>query len=313
MKELNFETPDISIIKSIKSGIKIIINNIKTISLGLAIPTLLFALIATVTICGNVGVVKIDYNHYMPYHEISEWFLAKYIIGTLVSVVLFMLWRGYTFHYLSNFDKEKKAFCVKTSRISDFFYSGLRFIQFCLLAFIVFGIIGAILAYISITVSAWLWTAFIIYAVFVSVPLYISGYEYMLNDINFRTGKYCRHHTRRDIDNPGSHIGPEPVRQRYSSGNDRSEFFTGTHLYNGIYSRFHRQCACAVYNIDKHIRINVFLGRREQIFCLSGTSPFRRQIRQGNTCINFYIHAHLILSVFFTRFSAGFSESKKYV
>lgn len=108
MKELNFETPDISIIKSIKSGIKIIINNIKTISLGLAIPTLLFALIATVTICGNVGVVKIDYNHYMPYHEISEWFLAKYIIGTLVSVVLFMLWRGYTFHYLSNFDKEKK-------------------------------------------------------------------------------------------------------------------------------------------------------------------------------------------------------------
>lgn len=186
MKELNFETPDISIIKSIKSGIKIIINNIKTISLGLAIPTLLFALIATVTICGNVGVVKIDYNHYMPYHEISELFLAKYIIGTLVSVVLFMLWRGYTFHYLSNFDKEKKAFCVKTSRISDFFYSGLRFIQFCLLAFIVFGIIGAILAYISITVSAWLWTAFIIYAVFVSVPLYISGYEYMLNDINFR-------------------------------------------------------------------------------------------------------------------------------
>lgn len=186
MKELNFETPDISIIKSIKSGIKIIINNIKTISLGLAIPTLLFALIATVTICGNVGVVKIDYNHYMPYHEISEWFLAKYIIGTLVSVVLFMLWRGYTFHYLSNFDKEKKAFCVKTSRISDFFYSGLRFIQFCLLAFIAFGIIGAILAYISITVSAWLWTAFIIYAVFVSVPLYISGYEYMLNDINFR-------------------------------------------------------------------------------------------------------------------------------
>ena len=131
MKELNFETPDISIIKSIKSGIKIIINNIKTISLGLAIPTLLFALIVTVTICGNVGVVKIDHNHYMPYHEISEWFLAKYIIGTLVSVVLFMLWRGYTFHYLSNFDKEKKAFCVKTSRISDFFYSGLRFIQFC--------------------------------------------------------------------------------------------------------------------------------------------------------------------------------------
>ena len=60
------------------------------------------------------------------------------------------------------------------------------FIQFCLLAFIVFGIIGAILAYISITVSAWLWTAFIIYAVFVSVPLYISGYEYMPNDINFR-------------------------------------------------------------------------------------------------------------------------------
>ena len=83
MKELNFETPDISIIKSIKSGIKIIINNIKTISLGLAIPTLLFALIATVTICGNVGVVKIDYNHYMPYHEISEWFLAKYIIGNI--------------------------------------------------------------------------------------------------------------------------------------------------------------------------------------------------------------------------------------
>lgn len=186
MKELNFETPDISIVKSTKAGIKTVVINIKVISRRLAVLTLLTALAVTFTVCGNVGIVKVDYNYYIPYHEISTIYVLKYIVGTVLAVALYMLWNGGAFYLLSHTNKTKLSLDTSQLKRGDFFFSGLRFVQFCMLSAITFGIIAAVLVYLSISISTWIWAAVAIYAIIVSVPLYVACYEYMLTDINFR-------------------------------------------------------------------------------------------------------------------------------
>lgn len=186
MKEFDLDVPNISIIKGFRNGIKSVSSNIKSIFKNIAILTAIMALAVMVTAGGNIGVVKVDYINYMPYHEISTLYLAKYIIGTAITLLLFVIWRGKAFLLLANNGKTTDSSTPKHVKTSDVLYSALRMLQFCLLAFIIFGIIASILIYLSLTLSAWLWIATAAYLLFVSVPLYISCYEYMLTDNNFR-------------------------------------------------------------------------------------------------------------------------------
>lgn len=186
MKETDIEMPDISLVRSVKTGIRAVAGSAKALARGLAAPALLTAAAVTATICGETGEVKVDPNLYVPYHELSWLYIAKYVGGTALSLLFFMLWRGCAFLLLPSPGKAEAASGGKPFRASDFLYSGLRFVQFCMLASFVFGLPGAALVYLCVTVSAWFWTVAAIYMAFVSVPLYISLYEYMTADTNFR-------------------------------------------------------------------------------------------------------------------------------
>ena len=186
MKEFDFDVPNTSIVKSMKNGIKLISSSKKDIFKNIAILTFITALAVTITVGGDIGIVKVDYINYAPYHEISTVYLAKYIIGTFVTLLLFILWRGKAFLLLEKYGSPADSSMKKQIKASNIIYSGLRMLQFCMLSFIIFGIIASLLIYFSLTLSAWIWIATGIYLIFISVPMYISCYEYMLSDNNFR-------------------------------------------------------------------------------------------------------------------------------
>ena len=89
-----------------------------------------------------------------------------------------MLWKGISFAVLQG-DSDLKT--------KDKILAGLKYIQFCLLAFLVFGIVGAALIVASLKLSVWLWIAVGLYMIFITVPLFVAEYEYMIPDSNFRT------------------------------------------------------------------------------------------------------------------------------
>lgn len=126
---------------------------------------------------GNVGTVKMDYTSYIPFHEISLQNAIVYGAGMLLVALAGLFWNG-------------KAFSVIGGGFSlsrrDVVFSGLRFLQGCMLSFFVFGIIAAAIAVAAAKAAAWLWVVFVLYVLFVSVPLYIVEYDYMLTDHRFR-------------------------------------------------------------------------------------------------------------------------------
>lgn len=185
MKEHDIEEYDKSVYECIKNGINLIVHNPKTVFVNLCLPTVLIALAITITIGGNIGVVKMDYVNYMPYHVISEVYVAKYIIGVIVSLLLLLLWRGTAFLMLADIE-ETSSFKRHKLKISDVFYVSLRLLQYCLLSFLTFGVVAAILIYLSVAVSSWLWIVAAGYMLFISVPFFVSCYGYMLNDMSFR-------------------------------------------------------------------------------------------------------------------------------
>lgn len=163
----------------IKEELKFCIGNLKGIARKLLLPSLLIALVAVLTLGGNVGVVRVDYISYVPYHEVGMWRFVAYAAGGAALLLLVIAWAGGAFAIIGAEGKFRKL-----SR-RDILLSGLRLLQFCLLAFLAIGILLAALVYAAVRVTPWLWIAVGAYVVAVAVPLYIAEFEYMIGGSGF--------------------------------------------------------------------------------------------------------------------------------
>lgn len=169
---------DMTLNVSVKNGIKYAKDNFRAAVRMLMPVSLVIAVVSAVAWGGNIGIVKTNYITYMPFHEVSMPFFLRYAAGLLIVLVAFMLWKGISFAVLQG-DSDLKT--------KDKILAGLKYIQFCLLAFLVFGIVGAALIVASLKLSVWLWIAVGLYMIFITVPLFVAEYEYMIPDSNFRT------------------------------------------------------------------------------------------------------------------------------
>ena len=169
---------DMTLNVSVKNGIKYAKDNFRAAVRMLMPVSLVIAVVSAVAWGGNIGIVKTNYITYMPFHEVSMPFFLRYAAGLLIVLVAVMLWKGISFAVLQG-DCDLKT--------KDKILAGLKYIQFCLLAFLVFGIVGAALIVASLKLSVWLWIAVGLYLIFITVPLFVAEYEYMISDSNFRT------------------------------------------------------------------------------------------------------------------------------
>ncbi len=174
-------TENVADAQSLKESARKGLNNITTnffVVAHLLLPlSVLLAVLVILAFCGDIGKVRMDYVAYIPFHEISMAFFLRYAGGASIIVILFMLWKGALFAILGG---ERKP-DIKGAALA-----GLKFVQFCLLSMIAFGLIGAALVVASVKLSVYIWIAVAVYLVVISVPLYIAEYEYMLTDNNFR-------------------------------------------------------------------------------------------------------------------------------
>lgn len=163
----------------IKDELKFCVGNAREIARKLLLPSLLITLVAVLTLGGNVGVVKVDYLSYIPYHEIGTWSFVAYAAGCAALLLLAVAWSGGALAVIgaeSEFGKLNRR---------DILLAGLRMLQFCMLALLAFGIVFAVLVYAAVRVTPWLWIAVGAYAVAVAIPLYIAEYEYMIGGSGF--------------------------------------------------------------------------------------------------------------------------------
>ncbi len=180
MNKSDNEAANISLVQCLKNGIGSFVGNFRRIAKSMLVLSVVIAVVAAVGFGGKIGVVKTDYITYMPFHEISMVAFLKYAVAALLVVVAGLFWRGKVFLMFmpdGGANIEKKATL----------FAGLRYVQFCLLAYIAFGIIATALAVLAVKISVWLWIALAIYIMVIAVPVYVAEYEYMFADNNFRT------------------------------------------------------------------------------------------------------------------------------
>lgn len=180
MNKSDNEAANMSLVQCLKIGTGSFIENFRRIVKSMLVLSVVIAVVAAVGFGGKIGVVKTDYITYMPFHEISMVAFLKYAVAALIVAIVGLFWRGKVFLMLSS------GYGAELEKKSTVF-AGLRYVQFCILAYITFGIIATALAVLAIKISAWLWIALAIYIVIVSVPVYVAEYEYMFADNNFRT------------------------------------------------------------------------------------------------------------------------------
>lgn len=177
---------DLSLGGALKVGSRAFWKSLRQKPRPLLIFTALIAWVLAATLTGNVGEVRMDAVSYFPYHYIDMGIFIKYAAGLLIAVLLFVVWRGLVFMLMgSEVGAAKHTFAEER-------YAALRFLQFCLLSLVTFGIIAAALIFCGVRVSAWFFAALGVYVLVMIVPFYIAQYEYMLRDACFfgsvRTG-----------------------------------------------------------------------------------------------------------------------------
>jgi hypothetical protein len=179
MDKFEKEISEVSFAKSVKEGCSMFLSSFRKAARVLLWLSAAIAVVAAVAFGGNIGNVKTDYITYMPFHEVSMHSFIIYACGLLAMLLLYVFWRGAAFLVVANADGhsfERKSLLL----------SGLKFLQFCLLAFLVFGVLAVVLVVLAVKISLWFWIAVAVYVIAVSVPLAISQYDYMLTDNNFR-------------------------------------------------------------------------------------------------------------------------------
>lgn len=177
MNKPDSDTASVSLVQCLKRAIECYVKQFRGISKATLWLSLAVAAVVSAGFGGNVGTVKTDYVAYMPFHEISMPLFLRYAATVMVALAVYCFWRGKVFVLLSGGNVHGGKATV---------FAGLRFLQFCMLAYLCFGIAATALAVAAVKVSAWIWPAFALYAVFVSVPLYVAEFEYMVGDSNFR-------------------------------------------------------------------------------------------------------------------------------
>lgn len=151
--------------------------NFRKAGKAMAALSVFIGVVVSAAMGGNIGTVKMGYTSYVPFHEISLQNAVVYAAGLLFVALAGLFWNGKAFSVIGGgFSLSRK----------DVAFSGLRFLQGCMLSFFVFGIIAVAIAVAAVKVAAWLWAVFALYVLFVSVPLYIVEYDYMLADHRFR-------------------------------------------------------------------------------------------------------------------------------
>lgn len=179
-KTVEESASEVSLVNSLKGGLQFFVSHVAMAVKALLVVSIVAALVAAATFCGDIGTVKMDYITYMPFHNISMAQFVAYVAGVLVLLIIYLYWRGAAFMMFS---------CDGNSigSAKDRIFSSIKFLQFCLLAFITFGIILAALVFAAVKFTAWIWIAVGLYLIVFSVPLYVSEYEYMTSDSNFRS------------------------------------------------------------------------------------------------------------------------------
>lgn len=163
--------------KSLASATSWFQENFRNISKTMVVLSIFIAVVVAATIGGNIGTVKIDNISYIPFHEISLQNVIVYGVGILVVVIAILFWYGKAFSILGGSFKILQK---------DVAFACLRFLQGCMLSFFVFGILGTAIGVAAGKVNVWLWVLFALYILFISVPLYIVEYDYMLTNHSYR-------------------------------------------------------------------------------------------------------------------------------
>lgn len=180
MSNSEMEVSDMSLIKRFGAGLKWVTENRKAAIRTQVWLSVAAALVVAVAFGGNIGEVKTDYVTYMPFHEIAMGPFVKYAAGAFVAAVVCMFWTGALFLLLSD-----DAAPARLDR-KQMVFAGLKFVQFCLLAFLTFGIVAGVIVYAAVKFTAWLWILFAVYVLLFSVPYYMAQCNYMLTDDNYR-------------------------------------------------------------------------------------------------------------------------------
>lgn len=163
--------------KSLASATSWFQKNFRNIGKAMAVLSIFIAVVVSTTVGGNIGSVKMDNISYIPFHEISLQNVIVYGVGMFLVAIAILFWYGKAFSVLGGSFKVTKK---------DVAFAGLRFLQGGMLSFFVFGILGVVIAVAAVKVAVWLWVLFVLYLLFVSVPLYIVEYDYMLTDHSYR-------------------------------------------------------------------------------------------------------------------------------
>lgn len=163
--------------KSLASATSWFQKNFRNIGKAMAVLSIFIAIVVSATVGGNIGSVKLDNISYIPFHEISLQNVIVYVAGIFLVAIAILFWYGKAFSVLGGSFKVTK---------NDVAFAGLRFLQGGMLSFFVFGILGVVIAVAAVKVAVWLWVLFVLYLLFVSVPLYIVEYDYMLTDHSYR-------------------------------------------------------------------------------------------------------------------------------
>lgn len=163
--------------KSLASATSWFQKNFRNIGKAMAVLSIFIAIVVSATVGGNIGSVKLDNISYIPFHEISLQNVIVYVAGIFLVAIAILFWYGKAFSVLGGSFKVTK---------NDVAFAGLRFLQGGMLSFFVFGILGVVIAVAAVKMAVWLWVLFVLYLLFVSVPLYIVEYDYMLTDHSYR-------------------------------------------------------------------------------------------------------------------------------
>lgn len=154
------------------------VHQFKTLFRNQKILALLVSLVASLTIGGKVGTVKVDPIYYVPFHDISLKNIVVYIIGMFVTFLFLMVWKGDVFARLGG-----EAVTITAKRKV---YEGLRCVQLMMLLAIVFGIPVAIVGWLACRYGLWISAFALLWLLYVLPLIHLITCFYLWGDLNFR-------------------------------------------------------------------------------------------------------------------------------